>query len=154
MAGSKSSVASPARVTVAVSGGTIAAIEPFDTDLPAASTITLRDDEVLLPGMVDTHVHVNEPGRTEWEGFATATRAAAAGGAAPFTRAPSMAKPLVTESATWIAHQCLQIHGGYGYVSDFPVERIWRDVRVCQIYEGTSDIQRILIGRALATGPG
>ena len=40
--------------------------------------------------------------------------------------------------------------GGYGYVSDFPVERIWRDVRVCQIYEGTSDIQKILIGRALA----
>ena len=67
-------------VTVAVRGGTIAAIEPFGTDLPAASTVTLRDDEVLLPGMVDTHVHVNEPGRTEWEGFATATRAAAAGG--------------------------------------------------------------------------
>ena len=67
-------------VTVAVRGGTIAAIEPFDTDLPAARTVTLRDDEVLLPGMVDTHVHVNEPGRTEWEGFASATRAAAAGG--------------------------------------------------------------------------
>ena len=43
-----------------------------------------------------------------------------------------------------------QIHGGYGYVSDFPVERIYRDVRVCQIYEGTSDVQKMLIGRALA----
>ena len=43
----------------------------------------------------------------------------------------------------------IQIHGGYGYVSDFPVERIYRDVRVCQIYEGTSDIQRLVIGRAL-----
>ncbi|MCK7491161.1 MAG: hypothetical protein MZW92_04980 [Comamonadaceae bacterium] len=42
------------------------------------------------------------------------------------------------------------MHGGYGYVSDFPVERIYRDVRVCQIYEGTSDIQRLVIGRALA----
>ena len=44
-----------------------------------------------------------------------------------------------------------RIHGGYGYVNDFPVERIYRDVRVTQIYEGASDIQRILIARALAT---
>jgi alkylation response protein AidB-like acyl-CoA dehydrogenase len=43
----------------------------------------------------------------------------------------------------------MQVFGGYGYVSDFPVERIYRDVRVCQIYEGTSDIQKILIARAL-----
>jgi allantoinase len=65
---------------VAVRGGMIAAIEPYDTDLRAGRTVDLADDEVLLPGMVDTHVHVNEPGRTEWEGFASATRAAAAGG--------------------------------------------------------------------------
>jgi allantoinase len=65
---------------VAVSGGRIAAIEPYDADLTGVRTVDLSDDEVLLPGMVDTHVHVNEPGRTEWEGFATATRAAAAGG--------------------------------------------------------------------------
>ena len=45
-----------------------------------ADAVRLAPDEVLLPGLVDTHVHVNEPGRTEWEGFATATRAAAAGG--------------------------------------------------------------------------
>src|ERR671920_1570238 len=58
--------------------GRIAAVTGFD-DAPA-DAVTLPDDEVLLPGLVDSHVHVNEPGRTEWEGFATATRAAAAGG--------------------------------------------------------------------------
>jgi alkylation response protein AidB-like acyl-CoA dehydrogenase len=49
-----------------------------------------------------------------------------------------------------VASDAIQIHGGYGYVSDFPVERIYRDVRVCQIYEGTSEIQRLVIGRSLA----
>ena len=53
-----------------------------------------------------------------------------------------------------VCSDAIQVHGGYGYVSDFPVERIYRDVRVCQIYEGTSDIQRILIGRALANSTG
>ncbi len=65
---------------IGVSAGRIAAIEPVDAALDTKAEITLADDEVLLPGLVDTHVHVNEPGRTEWEGFATATRAAAAGG--------------------------------------------------------------------------
>ena len=65
---------------VAVRKGRVAAIEPLDAGLAGERTITLADDEVLLPGLVDTHVHVNEPGRTEWEGFASATRAAAAGG--------------------------------------------------------------------------
>jgi alkylation response protein AidB-like acyl-CoA dehydrogenase len=49
-----------------------------------------------------------------------------------------------------VCTEAIQIHGGYGYLADFPVERIYRDVRVCQIYEGTSEIQKILIGRALA----
>jgi alkylation response protein AidB-like acyl-CoA dehydrogenase len=49
-----------------------------------------------------------------------------------------------------VCSAAIQVHGGYGYVSDFSVERIYRDVRVCQIYEGTSDVQKILIGRALA----
>ena len=49
-----------------------------------------------------------------------------------------------------ICSAAIQTLGGYGYVADFPVERIWRDVRVCQIYKGTSDVQKILIGRALA----
>jgi dihydroorotase-like cyclic amidohydrolase len=56
------------------------AIEPLDADLRSAQAVQLGPDEVLLPGLVDTHVHVNEPGRTEWEGFASATRAAAVGG--------------------------------------------------------------------------
>jgi len=56
------------------------AIEPLGSELAAASTVELADDETLIPGLVDTHEHVNEPGRTEWEGFASATRAAAAGG--------------------------------------------------------------------------
>lgn len=62
----------------------------------------------------------------------------------------AMAKLFASEMAERVCSQAIQIHGGYGYVNDFPVERIWRDVRVCQIYEGTSDIQKILIGRALA----
>jgi allantoinase len=64
---------------VAVSEGVIVAVEAYDSYLDAAEDVDLGDD-ALLPGLVDTHVHVNEPGRTEWEGFATATRAAAAGG--------------------------------------------------------------------------
>ena len=62
----------------------------------------------------------------------------------------AMAKLFASEMAERVCSDAIQIHGGYGYVTDFPVERIWRDVRVCQIYEGTSDIQRMLIGRALA----
>ena len=64
----------------------------------------------------------------------------------------SMAKLFASEMAEQVASDAIQIHGGYGYVADFPVERIYRDVRVCQIYEGTSDIQRLVIGRALAAG--
>lgn len=62
----------------------------------------------------------------------------------------AMAKLFASEMAERVCSDAIQIHGGYGYVNDFPVERIWRDVRVCQIYEGTSDIQKVLIGRALA----
>lgn len=63
----------------------------------------------------------------------------------------SMAKLFASEMAERICSDAIQIHGGYGYLSDFPVERIARDVRVCQIYEGTSDIQRLVISRALHT---
>jgi allantoinase len=65
---------------VAVRDGVVVAVEPLGAALEGRETVDLADDEVLLPGLVDTHVHVNEPGRTEWEGFASATRAAAAGG--------------------------------------------------------------------------
>ncbi len=65
---------------VGVTDGQIIVVEPLGADLRGAETFALGTDEVLLPGLVDSHVHVNEPGRTEWEGFASATRAAAAGG--------------------------------------------------------------------------
>ena len=68
----------------------------------------------------------------------------------PCLKQAAMAKLFASEMAEKVCSDAIQIFGGYGYVADFPVERIWRDVRVCQIYEGTSDIQRILIGRALA----
>jgi allantoinase len=65
---------------IGIRNGVIAAIEPAGTALPARSRVAVPPGERLIPGLVDTHVHVNEPGRTEWEGFASATRAAAAGG--------------------------------------------------------------------------
>jgi alkylation response protein AidB-like acyl-CoA dehydrogenase len=68
----------------------------------------------------------------------------------PCLKEAAMAKLFASEMAERVCSDAIQVHGGYGYVSDFPVERIYRDVRVCQIYEGTSDIQKILIGRALA----
>jgi alkylation response protein AidB-like acyl-CoA dehydrogenase len=68
----------------------------------------------------------------------------------PCLKEASMAKLFASEMAERVCSDALQIHGGYGYLSDFPVERIYRDVRICQIYEGTSDIQRMVIGRALA----
>ena len=68
----------------------------------------------------------------------------------PCLKEAAMAKLFASEMSERVCSDAIQIHGGYGYVSDFPVERIYRDVRVAQIYEGTSDIQRILIGRALA----
>ena len=68
----------------------------------------------------------------------------------PCLKEAAMAKLFASEMAERVCSAAIQVHGGYGYVSDFPVERIYRDVRVCQIYEGTSDVQKILIGRALA----
>jgi alkylation response protein AidB-like acyl-CoA dehydrogenase len=68
----------------------------------------------------------------------------------PCLQEAAMAKLFASEMAERVASAALQIHGGYGYLNDFPVERIYRDVRVCQIYEGTSDIQRLVIARAIA----
>jgi allantoinase len=87
----------PARVGVA--GGRIATVAPWTADLPAARTVVLDDDAVLLPGLVDTHVHVNEPGRTEWEGFATATAAAAAGGITTILDMPLNSLPPTVDPA-------------------------------------------------------
>ena len=69
--------------------------------------------------------------------------------ALPCLKEASMAKLFASEMAEKVCSDAIQIHGGYGYVTDFPVERIYRDVRVAQIYEGASDIQRMVIGRAL-----
>jgi alkylation response protein AidB-like acyl-CoA dehydrogenase len=70
----------------------------------------------------------------------------------PCIKEASMAKLFASEMAEKVCSDAIQIHGGYGYVSDFPVERLWRDVRVTQIYEGASDIQRLVIGRTLEEG--
>jgi butyryl-CoA dehydrogenase len=68
----------------------------------------------------------------------------------PALQEAAMAKLFASEMAERVASDAIQIHGGYGYLGDFPVERIYRDVRVCQIYEGASDIQRLLIAREIA----
>jgi len=68
----------------------------------------------------------------------------------PCLKQAAMAKLFASEMAERVCSDAIQIHGGYGYLGDFPVERIYRDVRVCQIYEGTSDIQRLVISRQIA----
>jgi len=73
----------------------------------------------------------------------------------PYTRAASVAKLYASEAATWVTHQAIQVHGGYGYVKEYAVERYYRDARVMEIYEGTSEIQRLVIARsALKDGVG
>jgi butyryl-CoA dehydrogenase len=72
----------------------------------------------------------------------------------PCLKEASMAKLFASEMAEQVCSRAIQIHGGYGYLNDFPVERLYRDVRVCTIYEGTSDIQRLVIGRRLAAESG
>src|SRR5690349_7636838 len=84
---------------VAVRDGVVVAIEPYEARLDGEQSIDLADDEVLLPGLVDTHVHVNEPGRTDWEGFETATRAAAAGGVTTLLDMPLNSVPATTSPA-------------------------------------------------------
>lgn len=89
-----------APVSVGISGGRIAVLTSYDEPPTSARTVTLSDDEVLVPGLVDTHVHVNEPGRTEWEGFDSATRAAAAGGVTTIVDMPlNSVPPTVTVDA-------------------------------------------------------
>jgi len=72
----------------------------------------------------------------------------------PCLKEASMAKLFASEMAEKVCSAAIQIHGGYGYLADFPVERIYRDVRVCSIYEGTSEIQRLVISRQLAAEEG
>ncbi|MDG4858719.1 allantoinase AllB [Streptomyces sp. T-3] len=82
--------------SVAVSGGKIAAVLPYEAEVPEGARLEDFGDDVLLPGLVDTHVHVNDPGRTEWEGFYTATRAAAAGGITTLVDMPLNSLPPTT----------------------------------------------------------
>ncbi|MFG2098602.1 allantoinase AllB [Streptomyces sp. NPDC048612] len=85
--------------SVAVQDGRIAAVLPYDAQVPAGARVEDFGDDVLLPGLVDTHVHVNDPGRTEWEGFWTATRAAAAGGITTLVDMPLNSLPPTTTTA-------------------------------------------------------
>ncbi|HEY7272452.1 MAG TPA: allantoinase AllB [Actinoplanes sp.] len=102
---------------VAVRGERIAAVDAYDAPLDAGENIDLGE-LALLPGLVDTHVHVNEPGRTEWEGFATATRAAAAGGVTTIVDMPlNSVPPTVTVDALEIKRQAAagQCHIDVGF---------------------------------------
>ncbi|HEX5759831.1 MAG TPA: allantoinase AllB [Thermoanaerobaculia bacterium] len=87
---------------VHVAGGRIAAVAGYD-DVPEEARVLEAGDFALLPGLVDTHVHVNEPGRTEWEGFRTATRAAAAGGITTLVDMPLNSVPATTTAAALAA---------------------------------------------------
>ncbi|MFE0535426.1 allantoinase AllB [Streptomyces nigra] len=82
--------------SVAVAAGKITAVLPYDAGVPSGARLEDLGDDVLLPGLVDTHVHVNDPGRTEWEGFWTATRAAAAGGITTLVDMPLNSLPPTT----------------------------------------------------------
>ena len=105
---------------VVVRAGTVAEILPLDAPVAAEADLRLADDEVLLPGLVDTHVHVDEPGRTEWEGFATATAAAAAGGVTTIVDMPLNSVPPTVDVAALdvkrkaAAEQCLVDVGFWG----------------------------------------
>ena len=70
----------------------------------------------------------------------------------PCVKEASMAKMYASEMAERVCSSAIQTLGGYGYLSDFPVERIYRDMRVCSLYEGTGDVQRLVIARKLAEG--
>jgi allantoinase len=93
----------PVPALISVFEGRISGILPYDTDsaarFPGVPVIDLASDEVLLPGLVDSHVHVNEPGRTDWEGFASATLAAAAGGITTIVDMPLNCLPPTTDAA-------------------------------------------------------
>lgn len=85
--------------SVAVADGKIAAVLPYGAELPPGARLEDVGDDVVLPGLVDTHVHVNDPGRSEWEGFWTATRAAAAGGITTLLDMPLNSLPPTTTAA-------------------------------------------------------
>ena len=106
------------QAAIGIRNGRIAAIEPIDAPLVAPVERVLAEDEVLIPGIVDTHVHVNEPGRTEWEGFASATRAAAAGGVTtivdmPLNSIPATLSPDALELKRQVAEGQVSVDVGF-----------------------------------------
>lgn len=70
----------------------------------------------------------------------------------PFAAEAAMCKLAASETATYVTHEAIQIHGGYGYITEYEVERMYRDARITEIYEGTNEVQRLVIARALLTG--
>jgi allantoinase len=92
--------ANPAPAAIHILHGVISAISPYNDVVSGAATYEAGDD-VIMPGIVDTHVHINEPGRTEWEGFTTATRAAAAGGVTTLIEMPLNSIPATTTAAAY-----------------------------------------------------
>jgi len=103
----------------------------------------IADHQAVLFRLADMATQIEAARQLTWH--AAALRDAGE----PCLKEASMAKLFASEMAERVCSAAIQVHGGYGYVADFPVERIYRDVRVCQIYEGTSDIQRLVIGRSL-----
>jgi allantoinase len=103
---------------IGVRAGRIAMIAPYTAELDARETVRLSEREVLLPGLVDTHVHINEPGRTEWEGFETATLAAAAGGVTTLVDMPLNSIPATTSVEALAAKRAAaagQLHVDVGF---------------------------------------
>jgi butyryl-CoA dehydrogenase len=70
----------------------------------------------------------------------------------PYATESALCKLHASETATFVTKEAIQIHGGYGYVTDYEVERMYRDAKITEIYEGTSEVQRLIISRALLTG--
>lgn len=108
-----------APATVRVEGERIVAIDPLGTPLPSSAHVVDIGDAMLLPGLVDTHVHINEPGRSDWEGFASATRAAAAGGITTLLDMPLNSIPATTTAAALAAKRAAaagQCHVDVGFI--------------------------------------
>ena len=104
------------RAAIHIRAGTIAAVSEFN-EIPAGCAIYEAGDSIVMPGIVDTHVHINEPGRTEWEGFSSATRAAAAGGVTTLIEMPLNSIPATTTAAAYrekLAAASGKIVGGRG----------------------------------------
>src|SRR5215510_4654612 len=105
---------------IAITGGKVSGVHDLSEEIafPGVPVHRLAGDEVLLPGLVDTHVHVNEPGRTHWEGFATATRAAASGGVTTIVDMPLNSIPATTtlealETKLAAAREKLHVDAGF-----------------------------------------